>query len=136
MKIQHSFWERPLITKDAKPWSILAMKRAQEARNDPLVGQKGSSIHPKRKGSTSKESTKSESSNQDETACADDKGASNDANNKQSKKDGDGEDNFEGDYFRDFYYNQGDYRNEELEEVEEIKHAKEIEEHEKEEKTK
>ena len=104
------------------------MKRAQEARSDPSPGQKG---NMKRKASTSKgSSTKSESSNDDETTSVANKGASNDVNHK--KEDNDDEDNFEGDYFRDFYYNQGDYRNEAQEEVKEKIHAIEIEEHEQE----
>ena len=35
--------------------------------------------------------------------------------------------NFEGDFFKDFYYAQGDYKAEEAEEVEELKHAVDIE---------
>ena len=35
--------------------------------------------------------------------------------------------NFEGDFFKDFYYAQGDYKAEEAEEVEELKHAIDIE---------
>ena len=56
------------------------MKRAQEARNDPSPGQKG---NMKRKVSMSKGSTKSESSNDDGTTSAANKGASNDVNHKK-----------------------------------------------------
>ena len=34
---------------------------------------------------------------------------------------------FEGDFFKDFYYAQGDYKAEEAEEVEELKHAIDVE---------
>ena len=109
------------------------MKRAQEPRNalnPDLLTQKAKSseiINPK-KDVVSKDSTNTVSLSKKGADLVGKKGVVMETNSKGTED----EENFEGDYFKDFYYAQGDYNKEKLEEEEEIHHAEEILEHEKE----
>ena len=89
----------------------ITMKRAQESRSEPENGGKEKTkAKSKSKGAKSKAKATTP--------------VSTDGASDETKK-GD-KSNFEGDYFKDFYYNQGDYKECEREEEEEMKHAKEI----------
>ena len=87
------------------------MKRAQESSSEPVNGGKEKSkAKSKSKGAKSKAKATTP--------------VSTDGASDETKKVDKG--NFEGDYFKDFYYNQGDYKECEREEKEEMQHAKEI----------
>ena len=89
----------------------ITMKRAQESKSEPENGGKEKTkAKSKSKGAKSKAKATTP--------------VSTDGASDETKKVDKG--NFEGDYFKDFYYNQGDYKECEREEEEEMKHAKEI----------
>ena len=97
------------------------MNGTSEVKNEPGQIEKVKSKSGNLKKGSKKRSTKSTSSKSKETTSEDKssiENSSTDQNAEESKKG-----NFEGDFFKDFYYAQGDYKAEEAEENQELEHA-------------
>ena len=100
------------------------MNGTSDVKCEPAQVEKENSKSGSTKKGSKKRSSKSTSS-KNKTIDSEEKtpqeNGSNDPNSEGSKKG-----NFEGDFFKDFYYAQGDYKAEEAEENEELKLAAEI----------
>ena len=97
------------------------MNGTSEVKNEPAQIEKEKSKSGSSKKGSKKRSTKSTSSKNKETTSEDKSLTENSSIDPNA--DGPKKGNFEGDFFKDFYYAQGDYKAEEAEENQELQHA-------------
>ena len=99
------------------------MKRSQEARISTDIKLKGNPNNANLdENDVSKETSQSKSSSTKKNDFVEKTVSAREAKTERKQD----EENFEGDYFKDFYYAQGDYNKEKMEEVAEITHGQEL----------
>ena len=96
-----------------------------DVRSETSSGTKNKSTDGStKKGSKKRSKSKSSSFKNKQISSEDKKPPENEPSPQNPEEANKGK--FEGDFFKDFYYAQGDYKAEEAEEVEELKHAKDV----------